>query len=200
MNIKFEVEKNALADIEKKLGEMSQKAPAIMKKAVNETAKKASKQLTKEAKKRYATKAADINKSTQIKNASVSNLEATIFSKGGKKELLDFKVSPGQYVTGNARPNVVKGKVLKTSGMKELQKDGVKAFVAKFNSGHEAVVERVPGKRMKKDPGKTFIRKLLTPSMPEMLGNEKSIKTMEPEAMEYLKQKVSEHIAEIMEG
>ena len=166
---------DSINSLEKKLDSLGDKSTDVVKKAINLTAKSARKDLEREAKNRYVIKTGGFNRSMKIKSATKGNLVATISSQGKALEIKDFRVSPASYTTGSSRPIVTKGKVLKSSKMKNLEKDNVKAFVAKFKSGHVAVVERVPGKRMKSNPQKEFLRKLLSPSIPSMLGNEETM-------------------------
>ena len=166
---------NSINSIEKKLDSFGDKSVDVVKRAINLTAKSARKDLETEAKNRYVIKTSGFNRSMKIKNATKGNLVATISSQGSALEIKEFRVSPASYTTGKNRPNVTRGKVLKRSTMKNLEKNNVKAFVAKFKSGHVAVVERVPSKRMKSNPRKEFLRKLLSPSIPSMLGNEETM-------------------------
>lgn len=199
--IEFKVEDNALKSIEQKLGDLSSKAPTVMKKAVNETAKQARKQLASEAQKKYAVKSGSFNKAMKIKNATVRKPEAIITATGQVQELRDFKVSTNRYATGADRPNLTKGKVLKNGSLKPLEVGGVKAFITKFRSGHVAVVQRVPGKKMKSNPKKEFIKKLLSPSIPTMIGNEEKVYgIVEPDIAENLKANINKHIQALLEG
>lgn len=86
------------------------------------------------------------------------------------KGLMEFLVSPQTVAHGPARPAYYTAQVRKKGGAKAL--DGSpKPFITQFKNGHIAVVVRVPGKRMKKHPKKTFIKKLLSPAVPHMLNN-----------------------------
>lgn len=105
-----------------------------------------------------------------------------IRSKGPVNDLIDFLVRPGS--------DGAKAKVLKSGGMKPLERGGAKAFIGRFQSGHTAVLQRqirqtytVGGAadRIKKYgypsggqwPDMTRIKKQLGPSVPKsMLGNE----------------------------
>ncbi|MCF2704201.1 phage tail protein [Enterocloster clostridioformis] len=150
-----------------KLDDKDQSMKKALKKAVNETAKQARKRLVDEAKKKYAVKKNRFNESIKIKNATTSKPVAYIISSGEVNELMDFKVSPARYATGEQRPDMLKGKVVKAKGMKRLQIGSLKAFITKFSNGHQSVVQRT-GKGRK-------IKKLLSPSAPVMLGNRKRV-------------------------
>lgn len=199
--IVFEVNQSHYKNIESVLGNMQKNNKMILKKAINATAKTARKKFANTAKEKYALKTAGFNKSMTVKNATVSRLEANILSKGEAIELGKFKASPFRYATGNNRPKEVKAKVLTTSTMKALINGNTKAFVAKFRSGHIAIVERDSNKKMKSDPKKAALRKLLSPSIPQMLGNEKRVYgIIEPEIEEILVQNIRAEVSKIMEA
>lgn len=109
--------------------------------------------------------------------------------------LKDYKVSPATMRTGaNNRPDVVKAKVLKASGMKPLEMGGLKAFVTKFSSGHVAVAQRRGAARL---PIKSFSAN----SIPVMLGNEKRVYgIVKPHIKDNLKRNVQAQVTKILEG
>lgn len=199
--IKVTVEENALRDIEQKLGGLSNKAPSVLKKAVNETARSTKTKLYKKTKQVYAvTNKKKFNqKSFEIKSATVGSQAAFISTKGEMLELIDFKVSPKQVTRGsNNRPKVYKSKVLKENSMEKLQVGKLKAFIVQFSNDHQSVVQRVPGKKMERNPKRDFIKKLLSPSVPGMVGGEKVYGVIEPEIATDLKNNIDKHIKVLM--
>jgi hypothetical protein len=198
--IKIEVEKEELSNIEKRLENMSKESSNVLKKALNETGRQAKKDLLKATKMRYALTggAGELNKSVNTKSATKSNLVYTIESKGGVREISDFKASPFEVKNGLNRNKIIKAKVLKTSGMKGLQKGNIKAFVAQFKSGHKAVVERNPDKKMKSNPQKEALRKILSPSVPSMLST--TYGETEQGIYNILKENISKHIQTVLGG
>lgn len=192
--IEITYDQKMLATVEKKLGNMKAKAPDVLKKAINETAKQARKELVTEAQKTYVVKGGRFNKAMKIKNATAGNLEATINATGKVMGLKDFKVSPATMKTGTARPDIVKAKVLKAGGMKSLQKGSLKAFVTKFQSGHVAVVQRRGESRF---PIKTFSSN----SIPKMIGNEKRVyRIVKPNIQKNLKKNVKKQVRKVLGG
>lgn len=189
-----EYDKNMLAKVEKKLGSMKSEAGNVLKKALNDTAKQARKQLAEEAQKTYVVKSGKFNKSMKIKNATAGNLKAVINSSGGVMELKDFKVSPAKYATGLNRPTAIKAKVLKSGGMKTLEKGGIKAFIGKFANGHVSVMQRRGNERLP-------VKKLLSPSIPKMIGSEKRVYgIVQPDIGKNLQMNVQKHIAKVLGG
>ncbi len=190
--INVEVDKVSLQKVEKKLGKLQSKAPEVLKKALNQTAKQARKQLSQKAQETYAVKSGRFNKSMRIKNATNGNLEAEIRSQGKPMELKDFKVSPATAATGANRPDIVKAKVVKSNGMKGLAKGNVKAFVAKFGSGHGSVAQR-------RGKGRLPLKVLYSNSIPKMLGSEKRVYgIVKPDINNNLKKNVNIQIKKLV--
>ena len=149
--IEFEVDQTQLQRIELKLKDMKAKAPQALKNAVNATARDAKKDLADKAKETYAVKSPRFKKAIAQKNATASNPTATLKITGAVNELADFKYKD------NTSTDAARGKVLKASGLKSLQKGNLKAFITKFGSGHVSVVQR-------KGTSRLPLKKLLSPS------------------------------------
>lgn len=189
--------------IEKRLEKMPEAVNEVLKDAVNDTAKWARTRLANKAKQTYVVKTGSFNKNMKIKNATKSHAVAVITTKGSVMEIRDFKASPNSYAPSSERPEAVKGRVLKSSSAKALQKGTLKAFVARFKSGHVAVVQRVeqgkvPARSKLKD---RYVKKLLGPSIPKMIGDEKRVYgIVEPEIQSTLRDYAYKHIAKKLEG
>lgn len=167
--IVFRVDDNGLTKtIADQLGDYHDKAPTVLKQAINATAKNARSMLADQAKKIYVIQKSHFNKAMRIKNASASRLEALITAKGAPMELIDFKTSPKKPQTGEKRAEVTTGKVLVKSNMKRLEMGDLKAFVTKFKSGHVSIVQRRGEERFP-------LKKLFSPSVPKMVGNEEEV-------------------------
>lgn len=192
--ITYEYDQNTLAKVEKKLGSLKSEAPKALKNAINQTAKQARKDLATEAQKTYVVKSGRFNKAMTIKNATQSSLEATIKATGAPMELKDYKVSPATARTGANRPDLTKAKVLKAGSMKGLQKGNIKAFVAKFSSGHASVAQRRGSARLP-------LKVLFSNSIPKMLGNEKRVYgIVRPTIEQNLQENVDKQVRKILEA
>ena len=173
MIIEMNVQQSTLDDIEKKLKGLKN-PKSVVKTAVNNTAKKARTLLSQKASKSYAGKVAKkgtIMSASEISKASTSSQTAIIKFKSSVHEIKEFHVSSLNISKTTYRKNgkrggrKVKGNVLKGSS-KALEN----AFVVQFKNGHVSVVSRVPGSKMKSNPKKEKLRKLLSPSYPVMIG------------------------------
>lgn len=186
--IEFEVDPTQLQRIEIKLKDMKHKAPQALKNAVNATARDAKKDLANKAKETYAVKSPRFKKAIAQKNATAARPTATLKITGAVNELADFKAKANEGV------NAARGKVLKASGMKPLQKGDLKAFVTKFGSGHTSVVQRRGKERLP-------LKKLLSPSIPTMVGNEAKVYgIVKPNIEKNLQKNIQKQIDKIMGG
>lgn len=192
--IVFTVDDNGMVQtIANQLGEYADKAPTVLKQALNATAKDARTMLAEQAKDIYIVQKSKFNKAMTIKNASARKLEALIVTAGAPLELIDFKTNPKKPSTGAARPDIASGKVLVKNSLKRLEMGSIKAFVAKFKSGHVSIVQR-------KGPERLPVKKLLSPSIPKMVGNEDKVYgEVEPKIAELLDANIRKYIAKTME-
>lgn len=183
--ISFEVDEVSREAVERALGDLSEKAPQVLKAAVNKTAKNAKEDLARKAQETYVVKKTRFTKAMKTKNATNARPQAIINVTGEQLELKDFKVSPASYRPKN-RPAVLKGKVLASGSLKALDlvrtkksflsrffkkksaAGHIRAFVAKFKNGHLSVVQRKTGNRFP-------LRKLLSSSVPVMVGSKKRV-------------------------
>lgn len=189
-----------LKRIEERLGNLGDKAPNALRNALNTTARKIRKQIVKDARGQYVLKdkkQLQATKAMKMSNAKPSNLVATLRSSGSSNELMNFLVSPESLSRGNNAPAVYAAQVLKASGTKSLDGDP-KPFVTQFQSGHIAIVERVPGKRMRSNPKKEALKKLLSPSVPHMLKNKDVQAKANRMLMEELPDQIEKQIQKIL--
>lgn len=142
-------------EVERILGNLKSKTPAVAKVAVNSTARCTRREMIKHAKARYAVNAAGarhLNDLKKTKSASNKDISAELHIATMRNDLGYFKSQPGTYYIGgnvaNA-PEYFKGKVLKSSAMKALTGAGnlSKGFLLPFKSGHVGMVQRVIGSR-----------------------------------------------------
>ena len=199
--IHFQVEMEDLTRIESALGMMKDKSKMVLKAAINNTAKQTVTLLVNEANKEYYITKSKVKKTMSTKKATAGNLEAIITSSEPVNELYDFKVSPRTYIRGGGVPGGYKGNVRRDKSPSKLvlkpgaSGDKYRAFVVRYKSGHMTVAQRVPGKKMKSNPNKEFVKTLLSPSTPNMLGYEQGVyKMVEPQMYDILQQNIQTQI------
>jgi len=192
--LRFEFDQKQLKTIERALGDMKSKAPDAMKNALNATGKDAKRDLAKKAKETYSVKIGGFTKAMKQVNATRANLETTIKITGKQLELKDFRVSPASVQPSVPGAPPVRAKVLKSSGMKALQKGNLKAFIVKFSSGHASVAQR-------QGSGRLPIKKLMSSSIPKMVGSQKRVYgIIKPEIYSNLQNNINKQVAKILKG
>ena len=171
------VEMEGLHKIESDLGMLRDKSGIILRRAINETAKTVNNEMVEGAHKKYIyrTKKADIKKANTVKKATVGKLESKVSAVGPSNELLDFRVRPSTYFPGSkGAPSWIKARALRSEPFKRIALkpnaagDKYKAFVVRYQSGHYALAQRVPGRQMKSKPWKEAVKSLLSLSVPKM--------------------------------
>ena len=178
MSIQIEIDDRALKEIEKKLGEISHRAPGVMSSSLNRTVTNISSNIRKEVRERYHIKAGDIRNTIETKKASSGSLSASVISKGRTIPLDKFKVNPK---TANPR----RKKQLKIA----VKKDGVKQVLGAFISDLHGlkVFKRSSKKRLP-------IERLFGPSVPQMIKNESISEKVESEAVITFDKRVTHEI------
>ena len=179
-------------------------APQVLQKALNTTARKARTRLIKEAGKRYALSKPEVLKTESKVENSTSDTSATIISKGSMRDIMDFLTQPNSDTAAAAQ-------VLNSSSMSPLESNGMKAFVARFASGHTAIVQRQAGKQYTsagasaraekygRGVDMTKIKKLLSPAVPQMLGNAEGVEAAQALVIELLDKELDKQIENALE-
>lgn len=181
--------------------------PKVVAAVINSAARSTKNKIVKDTKERYATANDSVySSSSALKvDAAGGDLTATLHSSGSMQEIMDFDSKP------NSGTSAAAAHVLSSSGMKSLEHNGLKAFLARFSSGHKAIVQRVPGetytsagasKRAQKWGAKsdmTRIEKLLSPSAPQMFGNPDTVDPALERASELLDKQMEKQIEKALE-
>ena len=186
------------------LGDLKSQRFKVLKNAVNATAKQAQKDLVERAQAEYTAKKGPLKKATTIKKGTDSKPEATITVKGATLELREFKTS--------APKSGAKAKILNSSTLKLIQSQKgskAKAFLATFESGHTAIVQRQDGETYRRDGAKrqakygrhidmTRVKKLLSISFPKMVGGSAVLGALAPDIYDTLLENVNKEIRRVM--
>lgn len=208
MNITIQIAEETLKDIERRLDGIK-KPEAVVKTAVNNTAKKAQKLLASKASKVYAgevAKRSAILSASTISKASNSHSVATIKFRSTVHEIKEFHVSSLTISKTTYRKNGKRGgRKIKGNVLRGSSKVLNNAFVVQFKNnneseGHIAVVSRVPGERMKSNPKKEKLRKLLSPSYEIMIGGEKVYGAVADDIKETLNEEIVNVMNRVLGG
>ena len=126
--IEFGVDEVDVSRIRAKLLLFENQVPNVIKKALNATARDAKTALADKARETYAVKSPRFKKAIRQKNATASNLVATLKITGKATALSDFKY---RRHSGGAS---ARGKLYKDGALKDLSlNDKLKAFVVKYH-------------------------------------------------------------------
>lgn len=134
-------------------------APTVISRALNRAAESARTNVVQQATKEYYIKASDVRRTIEITKATRSRLRVVINSRGTKRELAAFRVSP---TSPNPRkpPPMLQVAVRKTTGFQGLPG----AFLVRgTSSGKLHVTERLTRKRYP-------IQTMYGLAVPQMLG------------------------------
>lgn len=186
------------------LGDLKSQRFKVLKNAVNATAKQAQAALVDKAQAEYSAKKGPLKRADTIKKGTDSKPEATITVKGATLELREFKTS--------APKSGAKAKILNSSTLKLIQSQKgskAKAFLATFESGHSAIVQRQDGETYRRDGAKrqakygrhidmTRIKKLLSISFPKMVGGSAVLGELAPDIYDTLLENVNKEIRRVM--
>ncbi len=184
------------------------KAPDVLASALNATANEMKRKIGQRTRKRYAISNKKVLTDRKmggmyLEKATGSNGSATLFSRGGMLEVMNYMTRK------NTKTTAAMLKVLNESSFVTLEKNGSKAFEATFESGHTAIVQRVPGefytrgreKREEKYGKKadmTKIKTLMAPAVPMMYG-----KTYEEATQDYysiLQKHIQREVERVLDG
>ena len=188
------------------LGDLKDQRFKVLKNAVNATAKQAQADLVAKAQAEYTAKKGPLKKAASIKKGTDSNPEATITVKGTTLELREFKAT--------APRSGARAKILTSGSLKAIQSQKgsrSKAFLATFESGHTAIVQRQDGETYRREGAKrqakygrhidmTRLKKLLSISFPKMVGGSAVLGELEPDIYETLLANVIREIERVMKG
>jgi hypothetical protein len=202
--IEFGIDEVSLSRVRAKLLLFENQVPNVIKRALNATARDAKTALADKARGTYAVKSPRFKKAIKQKNATASNLVATLKITGKATALSDFKY---RRHSGGAS---ARGKLYKDGSLKDLSlNDKLKAFVVKYHSGHTAVVRRDPPGRYTKGISDrrrtggdtTKLKEFYSPSIPRMIGNEAKVYgIVKPKIQESLKKHISRETNRILGG
>lgn len=195
-DIRFEFDEISVENIRKKLGRMGDKAPTVMKRAVNDTARQARRDLAKKAQQAYAVKAGGLANYVKIKNATNGDLEAILRISGKVLPITQkyFSVQGGHGPRGPYLRTLIK----RSSGVQTWGPGAFHNTISKKENrkgaGHKGVAERLGKERFP-------IETKYTVSIPGMFANEKEVYgAVEPHIQSNLMANVERHIGVILGG
>lgn len=148
------------------------------------------------ARQTYHISAGDFNSRGYMKYNSVTKsgdgIVGSIEYSGGVIPLMKFKVSPSTPKK-KATPSAA---VLKASSLVKFNRQK-NVFVAQMKSGHIGIMERQEG-TVSPNTGKEKLKELLSPAIPQMIGNEKVMQGVEERVNEVINQRIEHEIERLL--
>ncbi len=182
MSVVVSVDAQMVEEVQRKLGQFSNKAPNAISSALNRAVTNVTSNVSKEVRKQYHIKAGDVKSTLNTRKASTSKLQAEVRSKGELIPLDRFKVSPR-----TVQPK--RKKQLKIA----VKKDGFKKILGAF-------IADLSGVKVFKRQGKDRlpINRLFGPSVPQMLRNEGIVENINEEAKNTFERRLDHEINRIL--
>ena len=140
-------------EVKRRLGELQRKTPAVIKVAVNATARETRKEMLRRVLKRYALTAKGKQRAKGLKQrvkATNAKPAAELWIggiNGARADLAYFQhrvTTPHPGLSWQTGQTVFKARVLRSGGLHDLTGDGAysKGFLAEFKSGHIGMIQR----------------------------------------------------------
>lgn len=216
VNIRFSLNESAVNDVISRLKNISGKSEeSVFKKAVNETAKYARRELSKKAKRVYASPQSDgIYERAIIKKATVGDLGAEVDFGNQQRvpSILKFRAEPestptvftsqnvrvrkignGYRYLGKQKSYNVRSSQWRSGGMTAYRG----AFIATMGSGRKGMFIRTGQKTAS---GKDKLRQILGSTDRAMVRNEKVYPEVAPKISERLNEQVQKALAKALGG
>jgi len=162
-----------LARIEAALRDTPKKVNVVLSRVINRATTTANATMAKKVSERYAVKSGDVKKTVVITRATSSNPNAVIKSAGKRTDFVDFKITPKILFKGQHNYSV---QILRAGGMKPVY--GFAAASNKWGLFKRKGREREPFSR------------LMGPAVPQMIGQEDVISSVERETMAMIDRRI----------
>ncbi len=144
----------------------------------------------------YHISAGDFNSRGYMRYSSVTKngdgIVGSIEYSGGVIPLMKFKVSPSTP----KKKTTPSAAVLKASSLVKFNRQN-NVFVAQMKSGHIGIMERQKG-TVSPATGKEKLKELLSPAVPQMVGNEKVMQNVEERVNEVINQRIEHEIERLL--
>ena len=157
--------------------------PRAVASASNRTLEGMRTDAVRETKERYFAKPSDIRKTLTLKKASANNLQGAMVSRGSRKSLADYQITPRTPKKGI---NGLQGAVKRDGGLKPLKG----AFLLKRGNGYKPYVRT--------GHGKWAVEYLISPAIPQILKNEETVKIIEQKASERFEKRLDHEVMRLL--
>lgn len=158
--------------------------PRTVAAAVNRTLESMKTETVRETQEKYFVKPGEIRKTLKLRKASAGNFQGTMFSKGGRRKLSNYQLTPRRPQTG--RKNVFQGAVKRAGGLKTLPED---TFMMNTPNAGYVLFRRVrPGRRWQN------ITHVHSPAIPQIIKNKETVLTVEKKTQEVFERRLNHEV------
>jgi hypothetical protein len=162
------------------------KVNLVLSRAVNRTVTNVKSNISKQVRAEYVIKASDVKNSLHITKATTSKPYAIVRSAGKKIDLTKFRISPKEPNPKNPPRGGYKVQVKKSEGLKVVDR----GFLA-YAKGSLGLFQRIGSSR---EP----IKRLMGPSIPEMINRPKIINYIEEQAGTMLEKRLGHEMERVL--
>ncbi len=162
------------------------KVNLVLSRAVNRTVTNVKSNISKQVRAEYVIKASDVKNSLHITKATASRPCAVVRSAGKKIDLTKFRISPKEPSPQNPPRGGYKVQIKKGEGLKAVDR----GFLA-YAKGSIGFFQRIGSSR---EP----IKRLMGPSIPEMINHPKIIDYVEEQAGNMLESRLAHELERVM--
>lgn len=188
--INIEVSNESLSRAYKQLSQVQSKCPQAVARAVNRTMDGMRTDAVRGTTAKYFVKSSAVRASLSFRKAAPGNLMGAMISRDKRHSLADYKLTPTTPTKGK-RPNI-KGAVKKAGGLKPLSR----AFMVKRGGGRYFPYYRIGYDSGNRQRGE--IRSYISPSMPQIIKNEETVKTIQEGAQDRFSKRLDHEVVRIL--
>ena len=162
--------------------------PQAVARATNRSLESMRTEAARETSGRYFAKSGEVRSSITLKHASAGNLHGAMISRGGRKKLQQYKLTPNNPITGNQRG--FKGAVKREGGLKPLPKG---TFMMNTPTAGWVLFRRIRS-------GKSWsnIEHIVSPSIPQIMKNEETVAVVEKRAREVFEKRLNHEVMHLL--
>lgn len=167
---------------EKTLSYIKGAFPKAVAAATNRTLEGMRTDVVAETKEKYFVKPSEIRKTITLKKASAGNLGGAMISRGSRKSLADYQLSPKTPKKGMKN---LQGAVKRT-GLKTLEGAFLVRRGGKYKPYH------------RKGSGKWNIAPYISPAIPQIIKNDETVKVVEEKATERFEKRLNHEVLRLL--
>ena len=187
--ISLQISDEALTRANRALRQIFTQSPRAVARAVNRTMDGLRTDAVQETHRKYFVSAKDVRASLSFRKATAGNLMGAMVSKGKRHSLADYKLNPNTPTAG--RKTQLKGAVKKAGGLKSLR-----GFLVRRAGGKYFPFYRIGYDTENRQRGE--IRSYISPSMPQIVKNEETVRVMEQGAAERFEKRLNHEFLQLV--